>query len=59
MAHTSPRMTVICLLCGRDMVLFRALASVIHHYEPPMSCRLIQYRCETPDCGNEVVVEDS
>lgn len=54
----APKITVKCLVCGKDMALFRAVAEVIHHYDPPMGCRLVQYRCETPDCGNEVTVED-
>lgn len=55
----SVTVSVRCLQCGAFMKPFRQVAHVIHHYSPnEMKCNLVLYRCETSDCGNEVIVED-
>jgi hypothetical protein len=49
--------TVRCLLCDAEMVPDQAVARVTHHYDPPTVTDLVRFRCHTPDCGNEVIVE--
>lgn len=52
---------VVCLICNRPMYHERSLAQVTHIYDDGSVSNtiLIKCICRTPDCGNEVVVEDN
>jgi predicted RNA-binding Zn-ribbon protein involved in translation (DUF1610 family) len=50
--------TVVCLQCGAAMRIDRPVARVTHHTSRGrILTDLIRFVCDTPDCGNEVIVE--
>ena len=53
-------MKVDCLWCGKAMVNQGEKARTHHKYDSGIVLTVLWlFRCETPDCGNEVVVEGS
>lgn len=51
-----PTTSVQCLLCGSWMVKVRTIALARHTHVADTTHT--KWECHTPDCGNELVVED-
>jgi hypothetical protein len=51
------RATAVCCGCKQQMEPVRVVAIVTHHYDPPIDTEMILFRCPTPDCGTELIVE--
>ena len=53
------RTEVRCLLCGAQMQRERDVALVTYnHADGSVFWKMVRFACATPDCGNEVVVEE-
>lgn len=55
----SVRATVECGGCHKAMDLVRVVATVTHEYQDGQATvtPMLLFRCATPDCGTELIIE--